>query len=172
MNKGIRQFSPPVEDFMAADSTRHHNRHYKTLILLVLSMTGGTFLLLWLAQFSPVTPLRGRTSGPAQWTEISVRAEASPDAGGFYHLRIDGDGRLFRSDAWRYQQPHPDNPSMIQILLSATRPDGRPLPAQQQTLSRVLAQLGRDHKIASERVTVRAGSTIARSDQLRLASGS
>lgn len=156
---------------MAADSTRHQNRHYKTLILLVLSMTGGTFLLLWLAQFSPVTPLRGRTAGPGTWTEIAVRAESSANAAGFYHLRIDGEGRLFRSDAWRYQSAHPDDPSMIHILLSATRADGRPLPAQQQTLSRVLAQLGRDYKIPSERVVVRPGSTIASADHLRLASG-
>lgn len=156
---------------MAADTTRHQNRHYKTLILLVLSMTGGTFLLLWLAQFSPVTPLRGRTAGAGAWTDIAVRAEASPSAAGFYHLRIDGDGRLFRSDAWRYQQGHPDDPAMIQILLSATQSDGRPLPAQQQTLSRVLAQLGRDYNIPSERVVVRQGSTVSSRENLRLASG-
>lgn len=123
-------------------------------------MTGGTFLLLWLAQFSPVTPLRGTTPGPAAWQEILVRAEMTGDPSGFYHLRIDGAGRLFLSDAWRYQQAHPEQPHTIQLLLCETHATGRPTPAQQQTLSRVLAELSSQYGIASNQVLVRAGSSL------------
>lgn len=145
---------------MAASTSRHQHRHYKTLILLVLSMTGGTFLLLWLAQFSPVTPLRGTSPGPASWKEILVRAETASDANGFYHLRIDGKGRLYRSDAWRYQQAHPEQPHTIQLLLCETHATGRPTPAQQQTLSRVLAELSGQYEIPSNQVQVRAGTSL------------
>lgn len=159
----------------AASSSRHQHRHYKTLILLVLSMTGGTFLLLWLAQFSPVTPLRGRTAGPADWRQIEVRAEAAANAGGFYHLRIDASGRLYRSDAWKYQQAHPDNPGVIALLLSSTHSTGRPTPQQQQTLSRLLADLGNQYRIDAKQVSVRMGASLvasrSASNDHRLASG-
>lgn len=145
---------------MAASSRRHRHRHYKTLILLVLSMTGGTFLLLWLAQFSPVTPLRSRTPGQGDWREVVIRAESASTSSGFYHLRVDRNGRLYRSEAWRHQQPHPDQPTTVQVLLSATNSDGRPTPAQQQTLSRVLAELSSRHGITSDRVVVRAGESL------------
>ncbi|RIK64257.1 MAG: hypothetical protein DCC65_14670 [Planctomycetota bacterium] len=147
---------------MAASSStnRHQHRHYKTLILLVLSMTGGTFLLLWLAQFSPVTPLRGRSAGATDWREIEVRAESTAAAAGFYHLRIDANGRLFRSDAWKYQQAHPEQPGVIAVLLSSTHSNGRPTPAQQQTLSRVLAELGQRYSIDAQEVSVRMGDSL------------
>lgn len=145
---------------MSAPSRRHQHRHYKTLILLVLSMTGGTALLLWLAQYSPVTPLRSRMAGQGEWREICIRAESAATSSGFYHLRVDRTGRLYRSEAWKQQQSHPDQPGAVQILLSATNQDGRPTPAQQQTLSRVLAELFERHSIASDRVVVRAGESL------------
>lgn len=129
-------------------------------------MTGGTFLLLWLAQFSPVTPLRGRTAGASDWNQIEVRAESTSAAAGFYHLRVDADGRLFRSDAWKYQQPHPDQPGVIAVLLSSTHANGRPTPTQQQTLSRVLAELGQRYTIDSKQVSVRMGHSLLASGRI------
>lgn len=145
---------------MAASKSRHQHRHYKTLIALVLSMTGGTFFLLWVGRLTPVTPLRGQVAAAQRWNEITVRAESDHNPRGFFHLRIDEAGQLFQSSAWKIGQPDPDHPEAIHVLLTSA---AGVTPAQTQTLSRTIADLRRQHGIASERVSVVADESRAQS---------
>jgi hypothetical protein len=138
---------------MAASAARHRHRHYKTLIALVLSMTGGTLFLLWVGRLSPVIPLRGQVPAPQRWSEITVRAENDHNPRGFFHLRIDEAGQLYQSSAWKIGQPDPDHPETILVLLTSV--DGAGIStAQTQTLSRTLADLRREHGISPDHVSV------------------
>ncbi len=141
---------------MAASKSRHQHRHYKTLIALVLSMTGGTFFLLWVGRLSPVTPLLGQVASAQRWNDIAVRAEDDRNPRGFFHLRIDESGMLYQSSAWKNGQPDPDHPETIHVLLTSS---GGVTPAQTQTLSRTIADLCRRHGIASEHVSVLGGDS-------------
>ncbi len=145
---------------MAASTSRHQHRHYKTLIALVVSMTGGTFFLLWVGRLSPVTPLRGKVPAPQRWSEIAVRAENDHNPRGFFHLRIDEAGQLYQSSAWKIGRPDPDHPETILVLLTSTD-DAGVTQVQTQTLSRTLADLRRQHGIPSERVSVIDGPSSA-----------
>lgn len=138
---------------MAASKSRHQHRHYKTLIALVVSMTGGTFFLLWVGRLSPVTPLRGQVLTTPRWSEIAVRAESNRNPRGFFHLRIDESGQLFQSSAWKIGQPDPDRPETIHLLLTSASGDGV-TDAQRQTLSRTIADLRQQHGIPSSRIGV------------------
>ena len=137
---------------MAAAKSRHQHRHYKTLIALVVSMTGGTFFLLWVGRLSPVTPLRGQVISAPRWSGITVRTESDRNPRGFFHLRIDESGQLFQSSAWKIGQPDPDHPSAIHVLL--TSEGAGVTAAQTQTLSRTIADLRLQHGIASNDVSV------------------
>ncbi|MFQ5501829.1 MAG: N-acetylmuramoyl-L-alanine amidase [Phycisphaerae bacterium] len=136
---------------MPAVAARHQHRHLKTLIVLVLSMTGGTYFLFWIAQFSPVTPLRASVRN---WTKISVRAESDRIPGGFYHYRVDETGRLFQSRAWETGQYERNSPGTIHILLSCGNDRVRVSPEQAKTLSRILSTLRRDYIIPVRNVVV------------------
>lgn len=137
---------------MAAGKSRHQHRHYKTLIALVVSMTGGTFVLLWVGKLSPVTPLRGQVPATPRWSEIAVRADSDHKPRGFFHLRIDEAGQLFQSSAWKIGQPDPDHPETIHLLLTSSS-EGVTT-AQKQTLSRTIADLRRQHAIPTNGVSV------------------
>lgn len=142
---------------MASATAKHQHRHYKTLILLVLSMTGGTLLLLWLARFSPVTPLAATRS----WTDITLRTEPGVNPNGFYHLRIDSEGRLFQSNAWKERTPDPDRPRTIHLLVTSASPSGLATDVQADTLRRTLADLGKLYSIPGDRVRVEAAGVVA-----------
>lgn len=137
---------------MAGSLGRHQNRHFKTLILLVLSMTGGTFFLLWLGQLSPVTPLRSRTA--ADWNQIAVRTDSADTPQGFYHLRIDVNGQVFQSDAWKEGRAQAGRPGIINLVLSTSEPGAAATRVQAQTLQRTLADLTRRFGIAQDRIVV------------------
>jgi len=132
---------------------QQQHRHYKTLIVLVASMTAGTLMLYSLAQLSPrVTPLSSRT--PGQWNRISIRALTSDAPRGFFHFRIDADGRLFQSRAWDAGQYERGTPGTVHVLLTCQRSDRRVTSSQADTLSRIISQLRRELSIESDNVTV------------------
>ena len=148
---------------MAAASTRHQHRHFKTLIMLVLAMTGGAVSLFYLAQASPVTPLSGRSASPSSWNAIAIRTASSDEDRGFYHFRIDESGRVFQSGAWQRSRSHPDTPGAVHILVTTDRPGQRVSPAQAATLSRTLNDLQSRLAIPDSRVVV-AGENAPSSD--------
>jgi hypothetical protein len=139
---------------MLGVATRNQHRHYKTLIVLVLAMTVGAFVLFWAARVSPVTPLRGTREASADWTRISVRAEAPAASRGFFHYRIDAAGRLFQSYAWKAGQGERNTPGTIHVLL--TCPDERLQisPEQAGTLSQIISKLRHRHAVPADRVRV------------------
>ncbi len=139
---------------MSAVAKRNQHRHYKTLIVLVFAMTVGAFVLFWAARFSPVIPLRGTREAGADWTRISVRAEALPVSRGFFHYRIDAAGRLFQSYAWKAGQGERNTPGTIHVLL--TCPDERleVSPEQAKTLSQIISKLRNRHGVPADRVRV------------------
>lgn len=147
---------PSIEERMAAATVRHQHRHYKTLIVLVLAMTGGTFLLFWVGKLAPVIPLRGNTQVAPSWDRILVRAEPADavTASGFYHLRIDGCGWLYQSSAWNAGRQDRNAPGTIQLVLTSDQPGGKITPAQSQALSHVIADLCKQYRIRPERIAV------------------
>lgn len=143
---------------MAAIQARHQHRHFKTLIVLVLAMTGGTFLLFTIAQFSPVTPLRA-SAGP--WNQIVVRTEGPQTDRGFFHYRIDDSGRLFQSYAWKAGQHDRSSPGAIHVLLTCTDHKMQVTGAQARTLSVILQQLQQQFAVSSDAISVDAGESLA-----------
>ncbi len=139
---------------MAAATVRHQHRHYKTLIVLVLAMTGGTFLLFWVGKLAPVIPLRGNTPVAQSWDRISVRAESADVAAGFYHLRIDGSGWLYQSSAWNAGRHDRNAPGTIQLVLTSDLPGGKITTAQSQALSHVIADLCKQYRIQPGQIAV------------------
>lgn len=146
---------------MSASAVRHQYRHYRTLIVLVLAMTAGTVLLFWLARFSPVTPLRSTASSGRTWSQISVRAECVASSHGFFHYRIDENGRLFQSHAWQVGQAERSSPKTVQILLTCADRDAKISSAQTRMLSRLISQLCQEHGIPADRVFVEASRGVA-----------
>jgi hypothetical protein len=154
---------------MQAHSAAHRHRHFKTLMLLVVCMTVGAFFLFWLGQMTPVTPLRAKTLAAADWKQIAVRT-AAPDAApaGFFHLRIDEQGRLFQTNAWKAASHDPQRESEIQIVLTMKDNNTGISPAQERTLSRLIAGLRRDYAIAAEKIrldSLGAASTVVTDPQ-------
>ncbi len=144
---------------MAIAASHSHHRHYRTLIALVVSMTGGTLLLYWMAQLSPVTPLRGRAGGGRTWSQIAVRALPEQLPTGFYHYRIDASGRLFASQAWEAGLPGRNAPGTVHVLLSCRDAGLRVTPSQTRTLSRVLGYLRETHAIPLDQIYVEPPAT-------------
>ncbi len=143
---------------MAAVHARHQHRHFKTLIVLVLAMTGGTFLLFGVARMSPVTPLRA-SAGP--WNQIVVRTEGPQSDRGFFHYRIDESGRLFQSYAWKAGQHDRRNPGTIHVLLTCPDNSLQVTGAQARTLSVILGQLQSRFAVSSDAITVDSDSAVA-----------
>jgi hypothetical protein len=142
---------------MSASSVAHKNRHYKTLIVLVVSMTFGTLFLFWLGKLAPVTPLRATSRA---WHQISVRSVVQGESDGFYHVKINGDGQVVPSQASLRGQTNPlGDPDTIQIVLQTTGSEGVLSVAQTKALSKLIADLCRKHGIASNRVFADSGAT-------------
>jgi len=146
---------------MPAGTIPHQHRHFKTLIVLVLAMTGGTILLYWIAQIAPITPLRGTAAASGPWTRIAVRAQVAGTPHGFFHYRIDQTGRLFQSYAWLSGQHSRRSPDAIHILLTCPDRDLRISPAQARELSRLISKLRREHGIPQTRVSVESARGVA-----------
>jgi hypothetical protein len=128
---------------------RHQHRHFKTLIVLVLAMTGGTLFLFWLGKLSPATPLRATT-----WNQILVRAHDSGTDRGFFHFRIDPQGQLYQSEAWQARQRASRGDGAIRIVVTRNSTEPRITQEQTMALSRLVADLSRRFRIASDRVHV------------------
>ena len=140
-----------------AKPQRNQHRHYKTLIALVFCMTTGTFLLYGVATISPVTPLRSHA--PRNWNRINIRAVPPGEQRGFYHYRINEDGRTFKSNAWTYQQVERGTPTTIQIILTTGRNDLRVTGDQANSLAILIANLRSEHQIAEANVDVDTTTT-------------
>jgi hypothetical protein len=139
---------------MAAVSAQH--RQFKTLIILVLAMTGGTFLLFGIARITPVThvtPLRAEATPPRTWTQVVVRSAATESDKGFFHWRIDEDGRLYQTDAWD-KKSDPSADGTIQVLISTDQARGGITSRQSRQLTRLLSDLQSQYGIAKDRVHV------------------
>lgn len=137
---------------MAIASTRSQHRHYKTLIVLVVAMTGGTLFLYWVGQLSPVTPLRSSTPSAEAWRQIGIRVQPTSEFAGFYHWRVDEHGDLYRSAAWRQGQQDPTLPGTIQILLTTAARTDRVGENQAKALARLVGDLRERYHIQEDRV--------------------
>ncbi|MBI5764040.1 MAG: N-acetylmuramoyl-L-alanine amidase [Planctomycetes bacterium] len=147
---------------MQAQSVANKNRHFKTLILLVVSMTVGAFFLFWLGQMTPVTPLSARAKSAAPFKEIAVRTGmAETRDKSFFHLRIDEEGRLFQTTAWKAKAHDPRRLGTIQIVLTVSEQDEGISAAQQKCLARLLADLRKDFAIASSNIRLDKMPTLA-----------
>ena len=139
---------------MPASGVRHQHRHYKTLITLVVAMTGGTFFLYGIGKLSPVvpvTPLRAEARTAVTWNGINVRTHILGTARGFYHYRIDEAGRLSPSNAWDDRRD-PTGDGTIQILITSPSDDGGVTAAQTKQLTALLGSLRKDYQIPKDRV--------------------
>ncbi|HPF39633.1 MAG TPA: N-acetylmuramoyl-L-alanine amidase [Phycisphaerae bacterium] len=135
---------------MAKKRTKpQQNRHYKTLIVLVCSMTIGTFVLYGMAQISPAIPLQSRAA--THWNSISIRKVVQDAPRGFFHFRIDHEGRIFQSRAWDAGQFDRSNPGAIQVLLTCDRDDLVPSYGQYESLELFISRLCKTYSIDSER---------------------
>lgn len=141
---------------MPQDSARHQHRHFKTLILLVISTTGGTFFLFWADQLAPTQrpqTLQGlAATAPSPWNGINVRTESRANPG-FFHFRIDPSGRLFQSSAWRTKLQAPGSEGVIHVVLSRPRPDRPPSKSQAEMLARIVDRLQRQYRIPGNRIS-------------------
>lgn len=143
---------------MPAKTVRHQHRHFKTLIVLVLSMTGGTYFLFWVGGLAPVTPLRGSTGlavdAPSAWDRIQVQARPTGDREPFFHFRIDPTGRLLESRAWQAGQGSGRATGTIHILVSCSTTEARLTASQSSALVRLIADLRGRYGIAKDRVVI------------------
>lgn len=141
---------------MPQDSARHQHRHFKTLILLVISTTAGTYFLFWADQLAPTQrpqTLQGLSAtAEAPWDGILVRTE-SEQKPGFFHFRIDNSGQLYQSSAWRTSRQDPRSEGVIHLVLSRSRFDQSPSRPQADTLARVLDHLQRKYGISRSRIS-------------------
>jgi hypothetical protein len=144
---------------MPANPARHQFRHFKTLIVLVVAMTGSTIFLFWLGRLAPVTPLRAKT--PAAWNQIVVRAAGPQTEGGFYHFKIDEQGRVRESSAWAGQRYAQGSDGTIHVLIACGTRDAKLTPTQSQTLTRTIAGLRRSYGIATDQVRVAQSPQLA-----------
>lgn len=141
---------------MANRAKQHQHRHFKTLILLVISMTVGTFFLFWVDKVTPAhrrQTLQSLSAGSVgSWRDIAIRQSASQIQAGFFHFRIDESGRLYRrTKIWDAGPRDPRANGTIQIVLTRG-PSGPASSAQQLTLRRLLDDLGRRHNIPVSRI--------------------
>ena len=134
---------------MAATATRHQHRHFKTLILLVIAMTVGTFFLFWVDR---LTPLTARTATP--WREIAIRSAGVSGDWGFYHIRIDESGDLYETNAWQTGPRDPRAGGTIHVVLTRQDPRRTAPHAQAAALARVLEQLRGKYRIPQRHVRV------------------
>jgi hypothetical protein len=145
---------------MPATTARHQHRHFKTLIVLVLSMTGGTMFLFWVGGLAPVTPLRGKTVAAVDnrdadnWSRISVRAQRSDQPLGFHHFRIDQQGRISEDPAWQTGQQDSRTPGTVHVVLSCDSTPDRVRPIQTKVLSRLIADLRAQYHIPKDQVRI------------------
>jgi len=137
---------------MAVASNRSQHRHYKTLIVLIVAMTGGTLFLYKIGQLAPVTPLRSSTAAVESWRQIGIRIQSPTEVPGFYHWRVDERGNLYRSSAWRQGQQDPLAPGVIQILLTTSAADRRVVEPQTSSLAHLLADLRGRYGIAENQI--------------------
>ena len=144
---------------MPASAARHQFRHYKTLIVLVVAMTGSTIFLYWLGRLAPVTPLRAKT--PAAWNQIVVRAVAPRADEGFYHFKIDQEGRVSESAAWDRQRYAQNSEGAIHLLVACAASDSRLTPTQSKALTRTIDGLRRTYGIAADRIRIAQPSQLA-----------
>jgi membrane protein implicated in regulation of membrane protease activity len=135
---------------MPANSPRHQFRHFKTLIVLVLAMTGGTIFLYWVGRLAPVTPLRAKM--PAAWSQIVVRAADSRADQGFFHLQIDEQGHVNESSAWAGQRYAANSEGTIHVVVSSSTADGKLTKVQTDALSRTLNGLRKNFGIPTDRI--------------------
>lgn len=151
---------------MATVAARHQHRHLKTLILLVVSMTGGTIFLYWVGKLAPVTPLRAKTA--AAWNQIVIRPVSPRADQGFYHLRIDQHGRVEESSAWAAQRHARDNEGAIHIVVACAKPDSRVTTAQSKALTKTISNLRKTYAIPAEKVRLlQSSQTAGLNDRLR-----
>lgn len=143
---------------------QHQHRHYKTLIVLVLAMTGGMLFLFWVAELAPVTPLRSQLPAAAPWDRILVKAQDLSSPKGFCHFYIDEQGQPFKSRAWEDKREEPGNDGAIVVIVGCESSDGRLTNPQATALSRVIADLRAQHRIRGDRVEVVHASRLASSD--------
>lgn len=139
---------------MAAAPCKHKHRHFKTLILLVVSMTGGAFLLFWVDKNTPThrpRTLRGMVANHA-WTDVAVRAVGAGEDHGFFHFRIAPDGQWYQSNAWTERRRDPKAESTIHVVLSRPVGSSRVSDAQQSALRQLVEQLRREYKISLDHV--------------------
>ncbi len=141
---------------MAQKRTNKQHRHYKTLIVLVFSMTAGTFFLYGLAMISPAAiPLQSRSA--YHWNRIVIRATTADAPRGFFHFRIDDEGRIFESRAWDAGRPiAPSDPSTIHVLLTCEHGDLQVSPVQYDKLTLFISRLRKKYSIVSENVAMEA----------------
>ena len=156
---------------MQAPALAHKHRHYKTLILLVLSMTVGAFFLFWLGQMAPVTPLRGKAATSPNWSKIAVRtASLSQPELGFFHYRIDESGQLYQTAAWKNSMQNPGRQGAIEVLLTVAEPQGGISRAQEKALSKLISNLRRKYSISAEQVRLSSNQSLASAISSRLES--
>lgn len=146
---------------MSSVAISHKHRHYKTLILLVVSMTAGTIFLFWLGNLSPVTPLRAGTRVAPRWTNIAVRPVQAGQEAGAFHLRIDDRGRTFQMQRWDEAWQAHRARGEIQIVLNLREGATSLTKPQRGALSRLLADLGRRHGISDQQVRLIAQAPAA-----------
>src|SRR5262245_45638176 len=136
---------------MAAATCKHKHRHFKTLILLVVSMTGGAFLLFWVDQNTPThrpRTLRGLVPSSG-WTDVAVRTAPATGEHGFSHFRIAADGQWYQSSAWRRGQRAPTGESTIHVVLTKASGANQVSAAQQSALRLLVEQLRKQYQISS-----------------------
>lgn len=147
---------------MPAASAAHKHRHYKTLILLVVSMTVGAFFLFWLGQMAPVTPLRGKAAVSDKWGRVVVRTAASTQAdAGFFHYRIDEAGQLYQTAAWKNSMHDPRHADAIQIVVSLPSGDAGISRTQEKSLARLVSELRRKFSIPADQIRLAPEATLA-----------
>ena len=150
---------------MAAAPCKHKHRHLKTLILLVVSMTGGAFLLFWVDQNTPThrpRTLRGLVPSSG-WTDVAVRTVPAAGEHGFFHFRIASDGQWYQSSAWTQGQRDPKAQSTIHVVLTKPAGASRVSDAQQSALRKLVEQLRRQYQIAPDHIRP-VQDTLTRSD--------
>ncbi len=142
---------------------QHQHRHYKTLIILVLAMTGGMLFLFWVAEMAPVTPLRSQVPATEPWDRILVKAQDLSSPKGFCHIYIDEQGQPFKSRAWEERREQPGNDGAIVVVVGCESAEGRLTNSQAKALSRIIADLRARHRIRGDHVEVVTPSRLASS---------
>lgn len=112
-------------------------------------MTGGTFFLFWIGKLAPVTPLRAKV-----WNQIVVRSVSPTEDRGFFHFRVDREGRLYQSNAWSNGRRASPGEGAIYILVSRASDGPEILPAQTRAISVIVSDLTQRYHIPPDRVSV------------------